>query len=279
MSERLEAGSYRPTGEFVWRQPVRAYEPGANGRLGPGNLLRYCEWVANAASAAAGFGPRWYAERREGWVVYRTTLELGAPVGNGESLDLMTWVAAYTRVSAQRGYRLTHAASGATVARALTTWAFVDRERQTPKRIPPEILAQIPRSARVPLPERRTWGTPPSAPFPPAGFALQARGYEADVLQHVNNCVYADWLSEAARLALAGWGDRLPAAAWLPRRLRLTYLRSAVPGDDIVITTTLAGLGARGVTLDQTAALRADPAAPLVTARAAYLAAPALARG
>ncbi len=67
-------GRYSPDGVFHWRQAIRAYEPGANGRMGVGALLRYCEMVANGASAAAGFGPQWYRERGEGWVIYRTTI-------------------------------------------------------------------------------------------------------------------------------------------------------------------------------------------------------------
>ncbi len=79
------AGHYLPSGEYVDRQPIRAYEPGANGRLSVGNLLRYCELAANLASKAAGFGPQWYFSRGEGWVIFRTTIELGAGIGQGDT--------------------------------------------------------------------------------------------------------------------------------------------------------------------------------------------------
>src|SRR5438046_1334300 len=104
-------GHYLPTGEFVARAAIRAYEPGAGNRLG------YCELAANMASAASGFGAHWYRDRDEGWVTFRQTIEIVAPVGVGQTLDLMTWVVDFSRVSSRRFYRLTHADTGAVVAR------------------------------------------------------------------------------------------------------------------------------------------------------------------
>jgi acyl-CoA thioester hydrolase len=271
---RLSGGVYLPTGEFMARQPVRAYEPAANGRLGMGNLLRYCELIANMASAARGFTPQWYAERGETWVIFRQTIELVAPAHLGDTLDLMTWVHSYTRVSAQRHYRVTNATTGAVIARAETTWAYVDRARQSPKRVPPELLAGVPVVPRPSLIPRVHWGQPVGEALPPTQVEWWARGYEADSLQHINNCVYADWLTEAARLSCATWSAANPTlpTTWLPRRLTLHYQRSALAGDIITIATQPERLGPRGIVLSQTIAHRDDPAAPLVSATAWYLA-------
>jgi acyl-CoA thioesterase FadM len=271
-------GGYLPSGEFLWRQPIRAYEPSSAGRLGLGNLLRYCEIVANAASAAAGFGALWYQQHGEGWVIYRQTIELAAPIGISEEIDLMTWVRSYTRVTAQRDYLLRRARDGAAVARATTTWAYVERERQSPRRIPPEIVTRLPNVERAALHDRPAWGRSPMMPLPVAELTLRARTYEADTLKHVNNCVYADWLTEAAAQAQARWGDavdpllaKVASQSLLPRRLTIHYQRSARPGDDIIITTVPTRVGSRGLTLSHTVALRSDTSAPLVTATADYL--------
>lgn len=266
-------GHYRASGEFLARQPVRAYEPAANGRLAIGNLLRYCELVANMASAASEFGPNWYVARGESWVVFRQTIEAAAPVGPGDVLDLMTWVQSYTRVSAHRFYRLTRADTGAVVARAETTWAYVDRATQRPKRVPQEILTRFPTVPRRAIPPRPAWGDEGTAALPPTQVEWWARGYEADSLRHVNNCVYADWLNEAARLSFARWSASDPTlpTAWLPRRLSINYLRSALPGDVITIATQPAGRTPRGLVLEQTIAPHDDPAQPLVTATAWYV--------
>ena len=274
-TEPALTGHYLASGEFVVRQPVRAYEPMANGRMGFGNLLRYCELAANMASAAAEYGPEWYLARGESWIVFRQTIELAAPVTMGDTLDLMTWVQSYTRVSAQRYYRFSHAKSGAVAARAETTWAYVDRATQRPKRVPPEILGRFPTVPRMALTKRVIWGEPVAEALPVTQVEWWARGYEADSLKHVNNCVYADWLHEAARLSFARWSavDAQLPTNWLPRRLSLSYLRSALPGDVITITTQPERRDPRGMVLGQTIARRDDPTNPLVTATSWYVAA------
>ena len=271
-------GEYLPSGAYHWRVPVRAYEPSANGRMGPGNLLRYCEVAANAASAASGFTYGWYADRGEGWVTFRQTIELAAPISIGGSLDLLTWVQSFARVRSQRNYRLVRASDGATVGRCSTTWAFVDSASQTPKRIPTIITEHIPLLPRPALGERATWGDVPTPLPPPANVIWRARSYEADSLKHINNCVYADWLTEAAANAFAEWTNaadpRLAAHAntlLLPRRLTITYIRSVLPGDEISITTTPERVGSRGIAIAQTITLRADPTTPIVTVQAVYL--------
>ncbi len=254
------------------RQPVRAYEPSANGRLGPGNLLRYCELAANLASTAAGFGPRWYLERGAGWVIFRQTIEFGAGIGNGDTLELKTWVQRFTRVSSVRNYHLTNAATGATVARASTTWAYVDRASQTPRRIPEE-FAHMPQSPRPSLITRPEWENTSAHLLNSTHVEWWARGYEADTLKHVNNCVYADWLHEAVRLSSEVWADTKPhlLSPLLPRRFSMHYQRSARPGDRISITTTPKAVGRRGMVLDHAITLRDDPATPLLTATTWYV--------
>ncbi len=183
----------------------------------------------------------------------------------------------YTRVSAQRDYRLTNAATGAIVARATTTWAYVDRDSQIPRRIPTEVSARLPTHAVSSVPGRVAWGEPVVLP-PLATVSWPARGYEADQLRHVNNCVYADWLSEAARLAFDQWRDSadprlgvLCLESLVPRRVSLHYQRSARPGDMVAIASSPERVGSRGVAIAQTIALAGDPAAVLLTASATYL--------
>jgi acyl-CoA thioesterase FadM len=268
--------TYPPTGVFQTTTPIRAYEPGATRRLGPGNALRYCEIAANMASAAAGFGAEWYFQRNEGWVIFRQTVELHAPIGPGEQLLMTTWVRNYTRVSSNRDYILRNLTNNRVVARTSTTWAYVDREQQTPKRIPQDFAARIPLHPQPALPERMPWGDELADPPPTARLELWARYYEADQLKHVNNCVYADWLDEAARLSFAAWRadprlSTLLGRPVLPRRLTIHYQKSALPGDVVVISTRLTRVGARGVQIAQSATLRDDPAARLVEASAVYL--------
>jgi acyl-CoA thioesterase FadM len=79
---------------------------------------------------------------------------------------------------------------------------------------------------------------------------IVAREYEADVHQHVNNCVYGDWLYEGFHATLRA-ADQ-PAAAVRPRYLTLEYLRQVRPGDRVRIVTSIHPDGSRRLRADQT---------------------------
>jgi acyl-CoA thioesterase FadM len=278
MFDAVNPGRYLPTGEYEQLLAVRAYEPRADGAVDMGGLFRYCEIAANAASAAAGHSPIWYFARGEGWVIYRQTVEAHAPIGIGGEVLLQTWVSSYTRVSAQRNYLLRRASDGAIIARGEATWAYVSREDQSPRRIPAEVPVNTPIVERTALSPRPEWGRALVFPQPDATLRWMARGYEADTLKHINNCVYADWLSEAARMAFAMWSNandpilaHLVHGPLLARRLAVNYQRSARPGDIVVLMTCPERVGSRGLVLHQTIALDHDPTSVLLTATATYV--------
>ena len=210
MEEETEPrGVYRalatPAEAFRDTLTVRSYEVGRAGGAHPATILRYLEHLATCASAALGFDNRWYHEHHSAWVVREMSLLLGDAPRIDDALDLATWVADFRHVQATRDYLITRADSGRLVARASARWAYIHRERLLPTRIPVE---------------------------------LTAREYEADSQQHINNCVYLDWLHEAAyqtaaQGALTGQPTRL-----CPRFYHLEYIRAAQPGEALTIATT-----------------------------------------
>ncbi len=71
---------------------------------------------------------------------------------------------------------------------------------------------------------------------------LRVRSYEVDVLGHVNNAVYLNYLEQAAteHAAALGFGEaRLTelGGLFVVRRHEIDYLRAAVAGDPLVVTT------------------------------------------
>jgi acyl-CoA thioesterase FadM len=277
MSNFPLTGIYSSEGIYKQRLAVRPYEPHGNGILDASGLLRYCEIVANAASTAAGFGAQWYFSRGEAWVIYRHTIELVSPVEIGDEIHAQTWVHTFSRVSSQRNYLLLRARDEAPIARAATLWAYVDRERQSPIRIPAEVKDRFPLVSLISLRERPAIGEPLILPIPSHTFRLRARAYETDPMGHINNCVYADWLSEAARLAFDKWTNAIdPRLAALsfgplrPRRITINYQRSALPGDPIIITTTPERIASSAIVLNQTISRAGEAEQSLVTATATY---------
>ena len=237
-----------PDSAFTDRLRVRSYEVGQSGTIGLGTALRYCEALATDASASVGFDRSWYEAHHAAWVVREMTILLGALPRIGAELGLATWVAQFRRVQAQREYAIWQTATGRMVARASARWAYCDADRGQLIRIPDAILETM-QSPGVSMPEyryhrfhRSEVGTNGSATT-----LLQARAYETDTQQHVNNCVYADWLTEAFTQAAKAPADTWPAVAWRPRFYRIEYIRAVVAGDALRIETETAPYGSRGI--------------------------------
>jgi acyl-CoA thioesterase FadM len=216
---------------------VRSYEVTRHGHVGLGTILRYLEHLATRASAARGFDHRWYEGHNSAWVVREMTLLLGALPSMDEELALATWISDFRRVQAFREYVVWRPQTGRLVARARARWAYIERTRGLPQRVPDELLSRfgaLGEAMRVRALFRNE--EPSSAAY---AMALIARDYESDTQQHINNCVYGDWLAEAARNAAIGGLD-VPANRMIrPRRYFIEYVRQALPGDVLRIETNL----------------------------------------
>lgn len=240
-----------PAQAFTDELTVRSYEAGRDGVVRPGVILRYLEHLATRASSALGFDNRWYRDRNGAWVVREMSLLIGEAPGIDDELRLFTWVADFRRVQATRDYLIVRADTGRLVARASARWAYIDRVRLLPARIPDSLTERM-----------GPWGHAmrPRQPAPPLDSAplaaqtrLVAREYEADTQQHINNCVYLDWFDEAARQAGATGALTGEPLRLRPRFYRLEYIRPAQPGDTLsVATTTPLRAGSRGIGFWQT---------------------------
>ena len=251
---------YQP---YSMTEHVQTPDLDAWNRLRTVSLLRYLEQLATAASTAAGFGAGWYAARQVAWVIRTLRLQRLGEAAYGDPLTLTTWVSSMARVRSWREYEVRRA-DGTPVAGGRVEWVFVDRVRQQPRSVDPDIIALFPLLPPTPL------VTPPPA-LPPAArpphtVTRRAWRYEADSMGHINNTVYADWLEEAAGDAVRAWGTPLadPAAPGLvlaPQTLTITYLRSVQPGDTVTLTTTCTGAdpGGSPLALAQTITRAGEP--------------------
>src|SRR5579862_1284573 len=115
---------------------VRSYETGRLGIVSTGTLLRYLEYVATEASAAAGFPRSWYDERDSAWVVRQMTLEMQRPLVLTDMLTFDTWPSQYARIQAHREYEVKSQDIGQVLVRARGHWVYVDRLRGLPIRLP-----------------------------------------------------------------------------------------------------------------------------------------------
>lgn len=227
-----------PAHAHVLRIQVRSYEATRDGRITPATVLRYLEYLATQASAARGFDHEWYERRGSAWVVRDMALRLGALPGIDDELRMATWLSEFRRVQAYREYALWHEGTSRLIARARARWAYIDRIRGVPIRIHDDLLEGFGILGN-PMRER------PLPPQPTAATAelvrateLIAREYEADTQQHINNCVYVDWLSEATNRTLSAPSTQNGSLSpWRPRWYQIEYARPSLPGDHVCITT------------------------------------------
>jgi acyl-CoA thioester hydrolase len=110
--------------------------------LGHANNISYVRWLQDAAvahSAAVGLGYARYLELGGVFVVRRHEIDYLRPALRGDQLEVRTFVASVMAAKSERRYDIVRKADEVVVARAVTTWGFVDVTSGRPSRIPTEI--------------------------------------------------------------------------------------------------------------------------------------------
>ena len=83
---------------------------------------------------------------------------------------------------------------------------------------------------------------------------VDVRTYELDMLGHVNNAVYLNWLEQGRLAAMerCGYPVRSLAQDWLTNivRVEVDFQRPAFYGDELVVTTELESVGTTSFNLD-----------------------------
>jgi len=118
---------------------VRASAEDIDG-LGHVSNLVYLRWVLDAAlahSTAKGLDEAAYKARGQGWVVRRHEIDYLRAALEGDDLVVETRVASIAAASSTRKTRIFR--DGELLARAATSWAYVDYRTGRPIRIPEEV--------------------------------------------------------------------------------------------------------------------------------------------
>lgn len=229
---------------------VRSYEAGSNGRISLGTLLRYLEYLATDASAERGYDHEWYERQGTAWVVREMSILLGALPGIDKRLAMATWLSEWRRVQAHREYIVWNPQNGQVVARARGRWAYIDRHQGAPQRIPEEMLTRFDTLGNSMQVRKLDIVAPGNGQVVHNEMYLTARKYEADTNQHINNCVYGDWLTEALHTTVTATSI-FSTRTLIPRYYAVEYLQPVLPGDELRIETTIAHAGSRRLMVEQ----------------------------
>lgn len=121
--------------------------------LGHASNIAYLRWVQDVAvahSAAVGLDMEGYSQLGAVFVVRRHEIDYLRPVVRGERLELRTWIDSASAAKCKRATEIVRLvpqgsaeSSGApaevVVARAMTTWGFIELATGRPTRIPDSV--------------------------------------------------------------------------------------------------------------------------------------------
>jgi acyl-CoA thioesterase FadM len=269
---RLQCSAYSsvPAQAYTTTLEVRSYETSVSGIVAPATLLRYLEHIATLDSAARGFSHLWYESHNSAWVVREMRLLVWDAPALADEVHLATWLSGYRRVQATREYCVWREPEQRLVARAQGRWAYVDRERGLPTRIPENLLERFGVVGHA-MPQRVMHGAPEPRQIAESQLTLIARAYEADTQRHINNTIYMDWLGEALTFALTDASVPSELVSITPRYAHIQYVHSARPGDRMRISTQVEHTGSRRIGVAQ--AIRDDATGQVILeCRSAHLA-------
>jgi YbgC/YbaW family acyl-CoA thioester hydrolase len=209
---------------------VRGYEIDRHGVVPAAGFLRYFEHARWEAMGHPDLPMGDFFRDGHRLVVRAQKLEILEPVHFGDTLELLLWVARVGRTSLDLGHEARRA--GTTVARCSLVTVHLDPSGN-PQPVTDDLRGLVlerPRPQVDLLSVRR----------PPDVFTLpwSVRPSDLDLLQHVNQARYADYLDDARLLAAeaGAYGPRQSARS-ATARLAIDYRREARLGDALRIAT------------------------------------------
>jgi acyl-CoA thioester hydrolase len=121
--------------------------------LGHVSNIAYVRWiqeVAMAHSSAVGLDFETYRELGAVFVVRRHEIDYLRPVLRGERLEVRTWIDSASAAKAMRATEIVRVddEGAVPVARALTTWGYIDTTSGRPTRIPDRVRIAFGHSPR-----------------------------------------------------------------------------------------------------------------------------------
>ncbi len=136
--------------------------------LGHASNIAYLRWVQDVAvahSAAVGLDMEGYSQLGAVFVVRRHEIDYLRPVVRGDLLELRTWIDSASAAKCKRATEIVRVGTPEiVVARAMTTWGYVELTSGRPTRIPDSVRVAFAQPTMRELSALRNLD--PSAPSP-----------------------------------------------------------------------------------------------------------------
>jgi acyl-CoA thioester hydrolase len=112
--------------------------------LGHASNIAYLRWVQEVAVAhsdAVGMDHAAYMKLGGLFIIRRVEIDYLRPTLRGDRLEVRTWIGSINAAKCERVTEITRQSDGSLVARASTTWGYVDAKTGRPTRIHDEVRA------------------------------------------------------------------------------------------------------------------------------------------
>lgn len=136
--------------------------------LGHASNIAYLRWVQDVAvahSATVGLDMEGYSQLGAVFVVRRHEIDYLRPVVRGERLELRTWIDSASAAKCLRATEIvkmsTAEPDGLVIARAMTTWGYVELTTGRPTRIPDSVRVAFSQPTMRELSAKRSSEPPP----------------------------------------------------------------------------------------------------------------------
>jgi len=225
---------------------VRWSEVDARGYVSTANYLRFLVETAYDWGSAGQLGVKENKALGLTWVILETEFSVVRPLVYNEIFDFSIWMVEWRRVRGTRAFQIRLQDGGEIIAQGIQKVASLDSETLRPTSPPAHLIENYAfENPRVFL----HGSFPKILPAPEAAFTLTriVEWPDLDMLEHVNNAIYANFAEEAVVRSLAslGWSPtRLKGQGMEQRirRLHIQYLLPAVWGQWLMLQTFLLSL-------------------------------------
>ena len=126
---------------FLWKTTARESDIDAQGHVNNSVYVQWMDKAAYAHSQAVGYDWEMYQKIGSSFVVRRHEVDYLSPAFAGDAIIVATWPTEMERFTAMRQHQILRISDGKTLARAKTTWIFINSKTQRPQRMPPELIA------------------------------------------------------------------------------------------------------------------------------------------
>jgi YbgC/YbaW family acyl-CoA thioester hydrolase len=231
---------------YTRRFQVRFSECDAYGNMYSSSYFRRMQETAFEASADLGYDFEKYNQLGTIWLIRETKIDHYEPLWYGDQIDVKTWVLDFRRFRSIRMYEFRIVETGQLAARASTDWISRDSENLRPVSIPAEMqLAFLPEAAQLGSQPRQRFTVASDIPNQAVVLHRKVSWGDIDMMWHMNNAVYLDYLAEAeeALLAETGWSRlslRTNGIKLAAKHQHIEYRQPAMLADELEISAWFA---------------------------------------